>query len=359
MSARVTMADVARKAGVHVTTVSLALRNHPSLPVRTRDRLQRLAKQMGYRPDPALTALVAYRHPTRARKGQPTLAYVTHWDTAFGWKESPAHLAFYHGAKEKASALGYELEHFWLGEPGMTHRRMSDILASRGIPGLVLASHRRESDAPLDFDWSQFSAVKIDFKPRQPQLHMVTNDQSAISRLAMQRARAAGYRRIGLVMPRWWDEFVDLAWSAGFLAEQQRLAPGDRLPILFYSPSPGSGESSGEGPEHVVPAAELKTWLRRYRPEVLLSRWTFVGPALATLGVSVPANVGFAEIFLEETNGQVAGVRQNCHHVGEVAVELLAVQLHQHVQGVPSVPTATFVEGTWFDGKTLPWRRSV
>jgi len=37
---RVTLADIARKAGVHVTTVSLAMRNHPRLPEKTRQRIQ-------------------------------------------------------------------------------------------------------------------------------------------------------------------------------------------------------------------------------------------------------------------------------------------------------------------------------
>jgi len=66
MIQRVTMRQVATRAGVHSTTVSLALRNHPSLPVETRERLQALAKEMGYRPDPMLGALMHYRslrHP--------------------------------------------------------------------------------------------------------------------------------------------------------------------------------------------------------------------------------------------------------------------------------------------------------
>ena len=32
---RVTLADIAKQANVHVTTVSLALRNHPRLPEKT------------------------------------------------------------------------------------------------------------------------------------------------------------------------------------------------------------------------------------------------------------------------------------------------------------------------------------
>jgi DNA-binding LacI/PurR family transcriptional regulator len=40
MNDRVTMREVARRAGVHVTTVSLALRNNIKLPLATRERLR-------------------------------------------------------------------------------------------------------------------------------------------------------------------------------------------------------------------------------------------------------------------------------------------------------------------------------
>ena len=43
---RVVLADIAKKAGVHVTTVSLALRNSPRLPEATRTRIRALADQL-------------------------------------------------------------------------------------------------------------------------------------------------------------------------------------------------------------------------------------------------------------------------------------------------------------------------
>ena len=46
----VTLKDVARRAGVHFTTVSLALRRHPGIPAQTRLRLMAIAKELGYSP---------------------------------------------------------------------------------------------------------------------------------------------------------------------------------------------------------------------------------------------------------------------------------------------------------------------
>ena len=54
---RVTQLDVAREAGVHRSTVSLAFRNHPSIPAETRERVMRVAKKLGYTIDPMLAAL--------------------------------------------------------------------------------------------------------------------------------------------------------------------------------------------------------------------------------------------------------------------------------------------------------------
>ena len=74
---RVTQLDIARVAGVHNTTVSLALRNSAEIPSETRERIRAIAEQMGYQPDPALRALVAYRRTTAVSRRTETIAYIT------------------------------------------------------------------------------------------------------------------------------------------------------------------------------------------------------------------------------------------------------------------------------------------
>jgi LacI family transcriptional regulator len=341
------MAQVAKQAGVHVTTVSLALRNHPSLPPATRQRLQALAERMGYEPDPTLRSLIAYRSQLREPRHHQTLAYLTNWPTREGWKAVPAHADFFVGATAKAARLGYRLEHFWLGEAGFTHRRMSDVLFSRGIQGVVVASQRADCDTPLALEWPRFAGVKIDFFPHDPALHTVTNDQRAMVHLAMRRVRAAGYRRIGFVMPQWWDEIVDLAWSAGFLAEQQRSRSEDRVPIFTYADPAGN---------YLAPRDRFGAWFRRHEPEAIISYAPFVRPHLEAMGLAVPRDVAFVDVFLAANDAATAGVRQNCQRVGEVAVEVLVGQLQQHVLGLPALPTVTMVEGTWCEGASLPER---
>lgn len=351
------MADIARKAGVHVTTVSLALRNHPRLPAATRERIQALAKELGYVPDPFLRALVTYRTKLGTGRGRPTLGYVTNWATRWGWKNVTAHPDFYSGARDAAEALGYQMEHFWVREPGLTHGRLSGILYSRGITGLILASHGREMGDAVQFDWSNFSAVKIDYFPHEPDLHNVTNDQSSIVRTAVRKVMEAGYRRVGFVMHRGWDHGVDHQWTAGFLCEQQSMPERDRIPMhLFPEPEPME-RWLNESKSDVAPDPKpFNEWLARYKPEVLISKASFVLPLLRKKGLKVPRDVAFIDVFLDEFDGQTAGVRQNHGVVGAVAVEILASQLQRNKFGVPEIPNTTYVEGTWFDGKSCPAR---
>ena len=354
-SRRTTLSDIARAAGVHVTTVSLAMRNHPRIPEATKTRIRQLAEKLGYVPDPMMRALISYRAQNRARRNPPTLAYLTNWKTRWGWKKITAHPDFYAGAESKAKQLGFKLDHFWLGEPGLTHERLNSIFRARGITGLIIASHGFALGDTLKLDWSRYSAVKIDYYPHQPLLHNVTNNQCDIARLAMQRVMEAGYRRIGFVMHRGWDHAVDNYWTAGFLCEQQNLAEEDRIPAyIFPDAKPVDGWFNEYGMPGVVDSVHFERWLDKHRPEILLSKAEFVLPALKALKLRIPHDIAFADLFLDDSTGLVAGVRQNHTTVGELAVELLAGQLQHNKYGVPAIPTTTFVEGTWFDGASCP-----
>lgn len=352
---RVTLNDVAAAAGVHVTTVSLAMRNHPRLPASTRQRLQAMANKMGYKPDPLMRALVAYRSGIKQKREIPTVAYVTNWETRRGWRELTAHPLFFSGAEKRAEELGYRLAHFWLGEPGLTHARFCGILRARGIRGLIVASHAPERGDRLDFDWNDLSAVKIDYYPHHPALNNVTNNQCDVVRMAFQRARALGYKRIGFVMHRGWDYHVDHLWTAGILCEQQHLTEDEVVPALIFPKPEPKSVWMHEYQESTRPSREeFAAWFKRYQPEVIISAPRFVLPLFDQLKLKVPRDVAFVDVFLEEPNGKTAGVRQNHAQVGATAVELLAAQLQHGTYGVPAVQTTTFVEGTWFDGASCP-----
>lgn len=351
---RITQTDIARVAGVHNTTVSLSLRNSPSIPEATRKRIRAIADELGYYPDPTLQALVAYRKGRMPKQQKEALAYITCWPTRWGWRDVPAHERIYVGAQRKAAALGYQLEHFWLAEPGMSQRRLSDVLYHRNISGGLIAAQPEDSEDLLELDWPRLSLVKIGCLPHSPSLHRVTDDHCGMVRSAMRRALAAGYVRIGLVMTSWWDDSAEQAWSAGFLSEQSRLPIHARIPVLPLTGGQHDWASGQPAQPYSTETSALAQWYDAYRPEVILAFSPAVLTQLNHLGLAVPQEVGYVDLCLECSDHNVAGFRQNSENTGEVAVSTLVAQMQENTLGVPSVATSTLVGGTWVEGASLP-----
>src|SRR5437016_2694841 len=109
---RITMVEVARVAKVHQTTVSLALRNDPRLPRETRQRIRKLAEDMGYRPDPMLSALNFYRSSKDTAKTQPAIAFIMRSRAM----HPPVHFysdeKFLKGARRACERMGFRLVPF-------------------------------------------------------------------------------------------------------------------------------------------------------------------------------------------------------------------------------------------------------
>ena len=186
MPRQATLQDVAVAAGVHRTTVSLALRDHPRIPAATRERIKAIAGRLGYRINPLVAALMQTRRLGRSER-HVTLAFVTNYPTRFGWR--PKHHDrpdYFPGATRRAHELGYKLEDFWLREPGMTPARFCRILAARGINGLLIARLPPDQHA-LDLEWNRFSCVALGMTLRSPVLHHVTENHFDTVAQAMQR----------------------------------------------------------------------------------------------------------------------------------------------------------------------------
>src|SRR3954469_21892860 len=97
---RVTIKDVAKIAGVHFTTVSLALRNHPSIPPSTRERVQQAALRIGYSPDPVFAALTHFHVNGAVRTASPQIAFLVNRSFAPGTVSHAHTAALFAGAEQ-------------------------------------------------------------------------------------------------------------------------------------------------------------------------------------------------------------------------------------------------------------------
>lgn len=348
----ITMQDVARAAGVHQTTVSLALRNDPRLPVKTRERIQGLAEKLGYRPDPMLAALNFYRASRHVVKAPPTMAFLFNLSDASELVWKVALKLFLEGARAQATALGYHLEEFYVGHDADAGRKMQRILRARGITGVILAAF---GDLTMEFhlDWPDFSAVAIESQHLRLSLHTVSTHQYAITREAIRQLRLLGYRRIGLAV--WANEEIYLknAYSGGYFVEQALWPELAAIPPLVFNWSTHEQFSRDIGP-----------WAKAHRCEVVIGNWNNIPAVLNLAGVRVPRDVAVASLdVMPGSGGAQAGMRQNHRVVGERAVEQLASLMRSHVRGLVPVPNTTLIEGEWTNPRglipRLPRRRKT
>src|SRR4051812_49196466 len=121
----VTVRDIAEKAGVSAMTVSRALRKHPNISPATRAKVEKIAAQLGYRPNPLVSALMSYRRAVKPIRLHTTWGFVTNFPTRDGWKKLRMYEEFSQGASASADQHGYQLEEFWLREPGMSTQRLT------------------------------------------------------------------------------------------------------------------------------------------------------------------------------------------------------------------------------------------
>ena len=340
-SKRVSLKTIAVRAGVTPATVSYALHNHPGIPPATRDRVKSIAQQLGYRPDPLLGQLMAYLR-TGMDKDMPyraTLAYLTDFSERVAPHRMYTYDQFFRGAEKRAHELGYQIEEFWLREPGMTGERMSRILKARGVPGVIVSPAPEQQDYPR-IDWKRFSSVVVGLAKWNPLLHRCCNNQPHSLSLALRTLRSFGYQRIGCAFSASVDAMLDHNWLSAYLVDQYTIPAKDRVPLLLAEN--WSLQTFSE-------------WYQAVRPQAVIGFQAPVLQWLQKMGVRVPEETGFATVdrFPADPPLTAAGVEQNSNQVGAAAVDLVTSQIAYNDQGVPATPKLLLLEGHWEPGPTV------
>jgi len=335
---RVTVRDIAEKAGLHFTTVSLALRQSPRLKASTREKVLKIAESMGYRPDPMLAALNAYRKSCRPAHYQATIAWIHNWPSPEQLYSNGEFSQYYAGATERAQERGYMVEEFWLKEAGMSVEKLHRILRARNIQGALLAPQHL-ANTYLDLRYEELSAVAFGYTMQPAVLDLVSNHHVHTMTMQLKKVLELGYGRIGLVIPREWDDKVENAWQSSLLLLHARRPDLPRIPILW---------EVWEEEE----TRDLKAWMKEYRPDVVISFHT-TAHRLRSIGYNIPHDVGFACPFLDSNDHYLSGVHQNGRLIGRKAVDMVVDMIHRRETGLPETPVRVLVEGVWQAGKTL------
>ena len=330
----VTLRDLAVLAGCSHSTVSLALRNHPRIPVETRERIHALARDHGYSQDAVVSSLMTQLRTARKARSPEKLAFVNLWTV-----RDPNHFTTgpFVGAAKRAEELGYELEEFWAKEPGMTGKRLTNILYTRAIRGLVVGSLARPK-GHLSLNWSHFATVTISQTLVRPSHHCVTSAKSHGISLTIRTLRHRGYKRIGFTGLLDESRRTNEDWLAGYLVAEWDKPLKERIEPLMLEKWDG---------------ALLHKWIRKNRLEAVVSNNYQPLHLIRELGFDVPGDLGFAVLDRLSPTVPCAGIDQQRGRMGAAAVDLVVSLIERNQFGVAEDPKTVQLQGVWRDGPTI------
>lgn len=343
-----TLSDIAVQAGVSKSTVSMALRNHPRISSKQRQRIQKIAMDMGYRQNALLGQLMHELRHSHQQKFKASLAFVNLSKNENKRKKISTVDDWLKGAEAHAYNLGYSPDHFWIGEPGLRPSRLANIFHSRNIQGVIFYENEDENIllncAPI---WEQFASVVVGNRPTNPPLHFIACDHYSTAYRGCEKLYALGYRRIGTFTDKQLYVVLERRFIAGYLAFQDDK--DDPLPVLYLK-----GDPTSVGCDQLTKQREFIQWYNKHRPDVILCNDSFVFPWLKSLRQAVPGDVGVTLMDLSrEMQGNIAGMRQRHTWIGVACIDAIIGQIHRREIGVPPFQKGTLIESTWSDGPTV------
>jgi LacI family transcriptional regulator len=330
---RVTLREVARIAGVNVSTASRALHRDVRISQATQARVASTAAKIGYRPDPLLSRFAAQRWKSGNPQGHPNLVMID-----FFAQKTGGRLEMKEGAMIQAKKLGYNLD-FLTPRDFKSAKQLGRLLKARGIQGVVLIG---SDPAIVPFlDWNKFSIVQIGFENESP-FHTVYYDVFAMMRWLWNAVRKRGYRRIGASMlfhnPLIADDDLRLA-----AIEWMRHQEGGRdVPPHLYS----LGYNVWD---------EIPKWAKRWKPDAIIGFNGSEVQALQAAGIQIPKDIGFVCTITDKT-AWVSGVEWSYPQITTLSVDVLDSLIRNNERGVPRFKLGHLISPVWIEGKTLPSR---
>lgn len=321
-------------------TVSLALRDDSRIAKDTRARIQKIAKELKYRPNPKVAKAMATLARVPYIQAGERLAFLTSDTTENGWKKWSHHRENFEGAKARALEYGYELEPFWLRQPGMTSEKMSKMLWTRGIDGVMIAPLSEDvlqtGKKLFAFNWDHFSVVELSETMDAPRFDCVRHDHLDGMFSALHELENLGYRRIGFLLGRTLDVRTRHRWTSAYLfwGNARKL----HLPVLFYDQL------------NLLHAVQ---WIQKNKLEAVITLETSLYLKLPAAGIKVPDDIGVAVLdHPSEDHGIISGIHQNAAAIGAAATDMLVNLVRRGEKGIPKMPGQQVCSGFWVAGKT-------
>ena len=338
MKQRVSQKQIAEACQVSVATVSYALRNSRHISVSTREQIQKVARELGYRPDPSLSSLAAKKR----RSGQ-TPFYASVGVLHPNPKSSRATQLFnIHSChfKEKMEDLGCSVSEFQVDSNRYRPERLAQILRTRGIRGILLGWGQWPVSI-RSFPWHEFAVISTERTDLGYAIDKVSMNHFHALDSIFDRLDAFPETRYGLILhddcPAKTESHIMGAYHAN-LYERKNLESD--IPPYRYK--------LNEGP------TRLRAWYQAHKPDVIISHRAIEASLFQDAGITFPAPTRLVIIEIDEaTDLEFSGIYTEAT-LGQTTAQLLARKMRTHeMKRESNRAELTLVNGIWHDGVSL------
>jgi DNA-binding LacI/PurR family transcriptional regulator len=222
----VTLSEIARHAGVDVSTVSRALNSRYGVRQQVRERVLEVARQLDYRPNLLARGLITGRSQTLG--------------LLISDIRNPFFTEVARGAEDAANAAGYDLVLCNSDLDPAKHMQYFRSLMAKHVDGVIMNSLSfLVRDDVRQIAESGVPVVLLNRPPAHNPFSTVLSDNTRGGALAAEHLLRLGHRRTAVLAgPRWQANLADR--SAGFVRAMQ-AARGAAPPVLLRGVYTASG----------------------------------------------------------------------------------------------------------------------
>lgn len=328
--------QLAKAAGVDPSTVSRVLRGQGRCSEATRKKILKAAEKLHYQPDPSVVRVMTRIRSNAPKQTSESIAYISHMSLEKKWKSLSL---FKQAIEQRAQELGYQFAFFDADEKEFSAKRLSQILYSRGIQGVIL-SPISEEKPPVELQWEHFSVVAIGRSQAKSGLHRVYSDVWHSVNEVLSYFLTQNYQRIGMIYTAHENRKMECFPEAAWLIASRRPDKKRLLPLLLV--------------ERYNSENAIKRYVEKHQPDLIISHSTFFYNYLKSWGTKIPQKVGvFSLSDIPKQQSPISCLVPNHKRIGATAVELVSTLLAHNKLGLSESPHGVLVKPLLYPGKTV------
>jgi len=184
-----TIKDIARLAKVSSTAVSMALNDRSGVSEKNREKIKKIAKDIGYQPNYIAKALISRR--------SQSIGLIVNYIA------DPFYTELASGVEKKANEKGYTVVLCNTNRSRAAEKSFIDVLRARGVDGIILATVEKDDVCIQSLIEEHFPFVLINRIPMNPsftnKFDFVVQDNFSAGYKAVEHLYRLGHDRIALI----------------------------------------------------------------------------------------------------------------------------------------------------------------